>query len=270
MPKRIGKRSGRVFWPLLLAGACLHCSKPERRGAARSNGATAAPTASVPVEDAIRGDFEPEQGTFGVSGPDPYEARLHELLFEQDRYRICQLVTMPSFEAESAVYIATREPGPPLVVHRALNEQLWGLMMTEITIQAGDPRLRKSIGIGPASQMAALARIHASNATVRAELDQTTVNVLSRACEAVLMRARYSGASSGLDGTIYHAGSWKPGTFLAAQAWSPKVGTIANDYLALAESLRAYAASTPSRRDGIKAELVAKAERLIARTDNKR
>src|SRR4051812_22805492 len=96
--------------------------------------------------------------------------------------------TMPSFKPEAAVYVVAQKLGPPLVVSRTLNEQLWGLMMATIGVQSGD---RKSSGTGPAAQAAALAKIHASADTERAEIDQGTVDVLSRACESVLMRASY-------------------------------------------------------------------------------
>ena len=212
-----------------------------------------------------QGDFQPEDGVFGISEPEPYELRLREALFAEDPYRVCQLVEVPSFEAESAVYIGVREPGPPVVVSRKLDEQLWGLMMTEIDLQAGGRAVGKSINSGPTAQAAALAKIRASSETDRAEIDQVTVDILSSACESVLLRAHYPGPSAGLDGTTFHAGSWKPGAFLGGRVHSPKPGTVSSDYVALAESLRAYAASTPSRRDAIKAEVLTIAQHLLAR-----
>jgi hypothetical protein len=162
------------------------------------------------------------------------------------------------------------QPGPPLVVSRKLDAQLWGAMMTQIEVQSGGRAVGKSIDLGPAAQVAALAKIKASTDTDLAEIDQTTVDTLSRACETALLRARYDGASGGVDGTTYHAGNWKPGEFLAGRAHSPEPGTVSSDYVALADSLRAYAASTPSRRDALKPEILAQARHLIARTSVKR
>jgi hypothetical protein len=260
-------RYERVMWLCFVGGTCFQCANHEPLNSVGSGGTSARPVVSAFVADSSRGDFEPEEGNFGLSRPDPYEIRLHEALFAEDDYRVCQLVTVPSFKAESAVYITVHEPGPPLVVSRTLNEQLWGLMMATIGVQLGD---RKSIGTGPAAQAAALAKIHASSDTDRAEIDQATVDILSRACESVLMRASYHGPTNGVDGTTYHAGNWKPGVFVAGRVWSPESGTIAKDYIALAESLRAYAVSAPSGRGAIKGELLAKAERLLARAIIKR
>jgi len=224
--------------------------------------ASAPPNASALARGSSQGDFEPEDGSFGFSAPDPYEMRLHEMLLAGDHYRVCELVTLPSFTTESAVYIVVHEPAPPLVVSRTLKEQLWGLMMNTISVQSEDSN---AIAMGPAAQAAALAKIPASSDTERAELDQATVDVLSRACESVLMRASYHGQVGGFDGTIYHAGNWQPGVFVAGRVWSPESGTIAGEYIALAESLRAYAASAPRGRNAIKAELLAKAKHLLAR-----
>jgi hypothetical protein len=224
----------------------------------------------VAASDLDQGDFEPEDGAFGLSAPEPYEVRLHEALFADDMYRVCQLVELPSFDAESAVYIRVGRSGPPVVVSRKLNEQLWALMMAQIEIQSGAPAVRKSISTGPAAQTAALAKIKASTNTDQAEIDQTTVVTLSQACEAALQRARYQGPSGGIDGTTYHAGSWKPGAFFAGSAHSPQPGTVSRDYVALAEKLRAYAQSAPSERDALKSEILAKANHLIARTNAKR
>ncbi|MEO8905148.1 MAG: hypothetical protein ABI627_26810 [Polyangiaceae bacterium] len=222
-------------------------------------------TNSLPDQRPDDGDFEPEEGTFGPSAPDPYELRLHEALFEHDVSRICQLVTVPSFDAESAVYIVLREQGAPLVVSRRLNEQLWALMMTQIEIQAGGAAVGKSISTAPSAQVAALTKIQASTDTDRAEIDPSSVDVLARACESTLQRSHYRRSFGGIDGVTYHAGHWKPGLFLGARTHSPAEGTIARDYIALGESLRAYAASPSSERDAVKVELLAKAERLIAR-----
>lgn len=254
----------------LLVSTCLGCSTDRQRVSVASSATSATPTSSVTVSDLGRGDFQPEDGAFGLSAPEPYEVRLHEVLFAEDMYRVCQLVELPSFEPESAVYIRMGRQGPPLVVSRKLNEQLWALMMTQIEIQSGGRAVGKSISTGPAAQTAALATIKASADTDQAEIDQTTVIALSQACEAALQRARYQGASGGVDGTTYHAGSWKPGAFLAGSVNSPQPGSVSSDYVALAEKLRAYAQSTPSERDTIKSEILAKANHLIARTGVKR
>lgn len=118
-------RFERVMWLLLVVGTCFHCAKHQRPNSVGSTEKGALPIASALVVDSSRGDFEPEAGSFALSEPDPYQIRLHEVLFAEDHYRVCQLVTVPSFEPESAVYIVAHGLAPPLVVSRTLNEQLW-------------------------------------------------------------------------------------------------------------------------------------------------
>ena len=114
----------------LMVSTCLHCAterRPDVGGGARAN--TAPVTSSAVNEPQDIGDFEPEdEDRSGAAVYDPYRDRLYELLFGGDNRRICQLVTVPSFEAESAVYILSPERGTPVVVSRRLQEQLWGSM----------------------------------------------------------------------------------------------------------------------------------------------
>ena len=252
--------------PLLLFCVGVACStgRHDIAGSVAASNSSPKPP-PLPTQAPIGGDFEPEEGTFSIARPDPYDLRLRDALFANDTYRICQLVTVPSFDRESAVYISVDERGVAWVISRTLNEQLWGLMMTQIDIQSGGPKLGKPVNSGPDAQAAALAKIHASADVDRAELDQATVDLLAQACESVLRRTRYKGQSGGVDGVEYHAGHWMRGLSLAGRAHSPKPGTIAHDYVILGETLKTFARSTPPQRDAIRAELVAKAEHLIDR-----
>lgn len=252
----------------LAALAFLQCSTERSRPPAGSEVETAAAVASTTATAAPAelGDFSPEAaGSFGFAVDNPYARRLREVLFAGDEHRICELVTIPSFEVESAVYVAEPEQGPPVVVSRCLDEQLWGRMMVELERQAGGLVVGKSISIDAKAQSAALAKIQASTATDRAESDRATVEVVARACGAVLRRAHDRGDVDGLDGVTYHAAHSYHGELFAGRAHSPAPGTISSDYVALSAALRAYAVSTPSRRPAIKAELLAKAELLIQR-----
>ena len=48
----------------------------------------------------VAGALEPETGVFGGSGaPDPYELVLRQTLLEDDKYRLCQLVSMRGHRA---------------------------------------------------------------------------------------------------------------------------------------------------------------------------
>lgn len=251
--------------PLLLF-CIVACSSGRRdiAGSAAASSSSAKPP-SLPALAPIDGDFEPEEGVFSTSPPDPYGSRLRDVLFAGDTFRLCQLVSVPSFDRESAVYIAKDEHGVAWVVSRTLDEQLYGLMMTQIEIQSRGAKPGKPALSGPEGRAAALAKINASTDVERAELDRSTVDLLARACETVLRRTRYQGPSGGADGVAYHAGQWIPGTSLAGRAHSPRPGTITYDYVALSETLQAYAKSTPSQRGAIKTEIVDKATHLIER-----
>lgn len=225
---------------------------------------SAAPvTSSAANTEQEIGDFQPEQETgIGHAVYDPYKDRLHDVLFGGDSRRICQLLTVPSFEEESAVYIKSPERGSPVVVSRRLHVQLSGLMMVEIEKRA---ERGPGAGVGPSELAAVVAKLPASTETHLAEIERTTVDVLSRACEAVLQRTHAHGPPSGFDGVRHHAGHWKEGKLLSGQVWSPQPGTLSSDYVAFGESLRRYASSLQSEREALEADLLARAERLIAR-----
>jgi len=215
------------------------------------------------------GDFAPQRGGFGPGAADPYDRRLREVLFAEDERRICELVAIPSFDVESAVYVIEPEQGLPLVVSRRLDQQLWGLMMFQLEQQAGGGAVGKAISFEPVSQSKALAKIHASATAARAEIDRASVEVLAHACGTVLRRTHHRADLGGHDGVTYHAAHWERGTTVAGRAHSPASGTISSDYVALGAALSAYATSALSRRPAVKAELVAQAERLITRASVK-
>src|SRR5438445_2038734 len=78
-------------------------------------------------------DLEPEQGIFSV-GDYPYHAAVADVLLASDKYRKCQVVFMPSFRVESAVYFVRDEvklqPGKINIVVVEMKQPLWTDMMT--------------------------------------------------------------------------------------------------------------------------------------------
>jgi hypothetical protein len=253
---------------LLVVSTCVHCSTKVRPDSGAAGLPNAPPEKSSAANEAQDiGDFQPEEALgIGHEVHDPYKDRLYEVLFGGDHRRICQLLTVPSFEAESAVYIKSPVRGTPVVVSRALPVQLSQIEKRE---DRGPGRERADLGPGEYEEI--LAKIQPSTETHVAEIARTTVDTLSRACEAVLQRTHARGSLPGRDGT-HHAAHWKEGTgdwqegkLLSGQAWSPQPGTISSDYVAFGESLRRYASSSLSERDAIEADLLGRAERLIAR-----
>jgi hypothetical protein len=213
-------------------------------------------------------DLEPETGTFGGYGPtEPYELLLRRALFEDDHYRLCQFVVMPSFAAEFAVYILAPEKGPPVVVSRTLKQQLWSSMMDEMMKACPSG----SVQLDAMSQSVALEKLRPMTETHRAELTPKAAAALGLACEGVLLRVRYSkNTSLGLDGTTYHAGHWIPGAFLSGTTWSPEAGTVAREFVDMGEQLKVYAESQPAKRAQVEADLIAKATHLTRRLGSTR
>jgi hypothetical protein len=182
---------------------------------------------------ATEGWLEPEEGVFaGYAAPWPTELKVRRVLLGDDHYRGCQLVTLPSFGNDKVVFI--RDGRPDLeVVSRTIVTQ---------------SRNRSRVD------------------TKTAPLDHDSALEVLETCEAVLVRTRYPPEpTAGLDGIVYHAGHWAPGTFLAGQAWSPKPGTIAREFVALEDALAAYAESPPERRPAAKSALLEKARALLKR-----
>jgi hypothetical protein len=172
--------------------------------------------------------LEPEEGVFaGYDGPNPFELALRQVLLEGDHYRACQLVSMPSFASERAVFIRDEGPGPVTVVSRVLKQQPSPAPTPgEKTTDAAKGPV-KSITFADFYKRLALDTIRATVETKTASLDRQSADEVMKACREVLLRTCYSPEPRrGNDGVIYHAGHWVSGTFLAGQTWSPKAGTI--------------------------------------------
>jgi len=205
-------------------------------------------------------NLEPEEGVFaGYLGPEPYELVLRRALLEDDHYRLCQLLVVPSFSQESVVYIVEGQDHSMTVVSRAVRKQLWASMLEEMKRTATS----NSIRLDGAAQSIALEKIRAAVETHRTGLDGSTASMVLGLCRAVLLRTRYPETPSrGLDGTTYHAGHWIEGAFLAGHTWSPKAGTVTGDFVEMELALQSYADAPEGRRAPAKANLIAKARRL--------
>jgi hypothetical protein len=207
--------------------------------------------------------LEPEVGVFaGYVGPEPYELVLRRALLAGDYYRLCQLVTIPSFSQESAVYVVRGQDGSVNVVSRTLRVQLWTSMLKEMQKTAKN----KAVSLDAVAQSLALEELRTAIDTHRVSLDTTTAEMVLGLCRDVLLLTQYPETpTAGADGTTYHAGHWIQGAFLGAHTWSPKTGTLAGDFVAMEVALQAYADSTPERRTRAKADLITKAQLLAAR-----
>jgi hypothetical protein len=199
--------------------------------------------------------LEPEVGSYaGHGAPEPYELALRQALLGDDAYRLCQVLAVPSFSEEWAVYMVRADkPGKGYtVIARTMTRQLWSAMMRGIEKNAGT----KSYSIGGQAQAAALKSIRATTRDASVSLDTSLAQRLDRVCTAVLKRTRYpADPGGGLDGTTYHAGHWVIGAFYSGQTWSPDPGTLDADFVALGEALRRFAYSTSTERKAARLQL---------------
>src|SRR6266571_1817868 len=70
-------------------------------------------------------DLQPSDGVFSEPiSLDYYLALRRSLLAEHD-YRRCQVLSVPSFDPEWAVYLIRDDAGPALVVFKVFKTQLW-------------------------------------------------------------------------------------------------------------------------------------------------
>lgn len=208
--------------------------------------------------------LEPEEGVFaGYGPPTPYELLVRQALLGDDRYRLCQMVYLPSFRQESAVYITHEEGRGFMVVSRTLKKQLWSQMLSEM--EKASPT-KNSLSLDSIYQSAALQKIRAAVETRTASLDGEVATIATEACRDVLLRVTYpKEPTGGLDGTTYHAGHWIPGAFLSGKTWSPKKGTVAAEFVAMEMALQGYAESTTEKRATLRRDVFEKAKHLQAR-----
>ncbi len=182
-----------------------------------------------------------------------------------DNYRLCQMVYLPSFRQESAVYIVDENGKAFVVVSRTMKKELWTQMLGQM--EKASPT-KNSISLDSIYQSAALRKIRAAVDTRTASLDAEVATIVTEACRSVLLRVSYPKESTaGLDGTTYHAGHWIPGAFLSGKTWSPKKGTVAAGFVAMEMALQAYADSATERRAALRLDLLEKAKRLKARVN---
>jgi hypothetical protein len=172
------------------------------------------------------------------------------------------LAILPSFTAESAVYIVQDKAGNSTVISRSFKHSLWADMTREIQREAGSA---SSYSLGPDAQARALKHVRIVLDTRTAPRDKQAADTITDACRNVLLRVRYTSPGAGADGTSYHAGHWIRGAFLAGQTWSPDKGTIASDFVEMETTLKAYADADANKRALLEADLLKKARALRAR-----
>ena len=110
-------------------------------------------------------------------------------------------------------------------------------------------------------------KLHKVTRRLEAPITRGTADTLEQVCGKVLARVRYTpDLRIGLDGVSYHAAHFQIGFgYRAGKVWSPAKGTIASDFVELAETLTTLARAAPADRSTVENTLTRQAERLLER-----
>ena len=212
--------------------------------------------ASPPVHDP--GDLEMEDGLFRASMVDGYEfAAGMALLAPAHLLRSCQMVVLPSFTSERAVFIQSDEDGNPQIVTTRAKKSLWPTWLDNLP-QEYDPSQSNHQILADA-----MARMSREIETRSAPIDATTSKLLKTLWKRMLARVHFVALPRfGHDGTEVH--------FLdgfAAKTWSPEEGTLAADLVGVGEAMIAFAEEGEAKQEEARLAVFKKATALLARLD---
>jgi hypothetical protein len=216
----------------------------------------------LPVSATAGGEeLEPGDDLFSwVDPPEPYKLAVRAALLGKPAYRKCQVVAIPSFEKEWAVYMTREEGSEPLLVSTRMRTHLWTDMMEIIS----DKGRKSSYSIGSEAQAAALKRLSIEVDTASARLRPATADLLEEVWWRMLSRVRYPAEPRFvIDGVTYHISHWaRAKGFRSGQTCSPRDGSPAAALVRLAEEMRALA-EAPA--DAAEEQLESDARALLTR-----
>lgn len=213
-------------------------------------------------------ELEPEEGLFGSVEDNPYHSAVGDLLLSANKFRKCQMLFLPSFDKESAVFLVRSGDNPKanaIVVAAEMKEQLWGAINRFLMKEAGEG---KPYTIGPVDMRRALSRVSRRVERVEAEIDPSTADLLEKTWESMLLRVRYPPPSNdvGLDGETFHVAHWvNLNGYLTGKTWSPKPSTRIGNFVELAKVLRKYPKLSGDQREAVRKDLISRAEALLKR-----
>jgi len=238
-------RAGIVYIAMLLV-ACA---------STRTKMASEKKPASPPVDP---GDLEMEEGLFHASMVDGYEfAAGVALLAPAHLLRSCQMVVLPSFTSERAVFIQSDEDGNPKIITTRAKRSLWPTWLDNLP-QEHDPSQSNHQILADA-----IARMGREIETNQAPIDTNTSELLKTLWNRMLARVHFVALPRfGNDGTTFH--------FLdghAAKTWSPEAGTLAADLVGVGEAMIAFAEEGEDKQEEARLAIVKKATALLARLD---
>lgn len=214
-------------------------------------------------------DLQPTEGFFSwVSAPYPYYLALQEALIGESIYRECQMLVVPSFEPEWAVYLIRDEKGAAHVIYKTMEKSLWGDMMRQIEHDAGNPN---SYSTGATAQFAALLKFQKKVKRHVAPIGKTTTEALNHVWANMLARVKYPlEPMLGLDGTSYYVAHWSQNMgFRSGTTRSPDPKSRAGVLVTIADKLRDFTLAQPLDRPALEKELLVSAKTLLSKIGNK-
>lgn len=201
-------------------------------------------------------DLEPADDSFSFTAPpESYRRALALALLGDDPYRICQLVAIPVFRPEWAVYaVKPRGAGAVRLIATRFRTPLW----------LDGQRLSTNGSIDFQFDHFTKRDLRSRVDVWETSLAPDTVDALRNVWTQMLAHVRYSESGLiGLDGVQYHVSSWAQGIgFRSGRTWSPHPGTRTAALVELAERM-VKTAQTPS--EPAERELQGRARALLAR-----
>lgn len=217
-------------------------------------------------------NLTPEEGFFGIRAqiaPYYYVAVSEKLLSSKPMVRRCQAVFLPSFTAESAVFILWDDEKPnnvPVVVSVEMERSLWSELHLQIEREAPD---KNSYSVGPEAQLKVLPKLQLETRRTEAPIELETARMLDRLWRLIIPQARFpENAQIGLDGEDVHFASPSKGGYRTAQVWSPSKGTPAYELVEIARTLRKYPQLREGEREGASKSLTKMARWLLAKIES--
>ena len=210
--------------------------------------------------------LQPEEGMFGFTMFNPYYEAVSGRLLSSTQYRKCQVIFLPSFSQESAVYIEYKNDNsnmPPTVVTLVLEKQLWAEMHKLI-------ETNESYSISAKDQRKVLPQLHIAVNRFEAPIEKKVAITLEKTWVRMLALAHSpENAGDGLDGETYHFANFTIGYgYRTGKVWSPNEGTPAFELVELAKALREYPHLGQRDRKKAAQSLLNGAQNLLRRLKN--
>ncbi|MFI5289862.1 MAG: hypothetical protein ACHQ17_09445 [Polyangia bacterium] len=208
--------------------------------------------------------MEPEDGLYLGAGL--YERRVAKLLLDPPAYPTCQVVMLPSFQPETAVFMVRdrKQSASDKIIATEIASGLYRAM----TVELEKGRRNGSYLETEVSIRAALDKVRPTVLRSEADIDSATANLLVQVCRRVLSRVGYTDPPRiGFDGQMYHLVQCEPKVGCrSGRTWSPPQGSTAYDFVQLALEMQRFArAKSSAERSAARVRMITEAHALLSR-----